>query len=103
MDFLKTYTKNDLLKFTRHRSLEEKLGERVDCVKEDWKDDLAQSAAKFVLVGIAEDIGVRANLGRAGASSAFKPAMESFLNQQNNSFLDASSIFVLGEIDVDDL
>jgi formiminoglutamase len=103
MEIVKHYTKQDLLKFTRHRSLEEKLGEFVDCSNGDWRSDLAKSAAKFVLLGVAEDIGVRANLGRAGASTAFKPALESFLNQQNNNFIEHSSVFVLGEIITDDL
>ncbi|HOZ88539.1 MAG TPA: arginase family protein, partial [Bacteroidia bacterium] len=36
-------------------------------------------------------------------STAFKPALESFLNQQNNHFFDPATIMVLGEIFVDDL
>lgn len=88
---------------TRIRSGEEKIGDRVDAVTTDWKKDLEKSSARYVILGIAEDIGVRANYGRAGAATAFKPALESFLNQQSNSFIDPSSVFVLGEVMVDDL
>lgn len=103
MNIVKPYTREDILKLTRKRSNEEKIGEMVGSVSGDWKTDLEKSPARFVLIGIPEDIGVRANYGRAGASTAFKPALESFLNQQHNSFLDATHIFVLGEVWVDDL
>jgi formiminoglutamase len=103
MKTVKVYTQEDVLKLTRKRSGELKVGEVVDATKKDWKIDLEKSSAKFVIVGIPEDIGVRANYGRAGASSAFKPAIESFLMQQSNSFLNAKNVFVLGEVFVDDL
>jgi formiminoglutamase len=103
MNPLKPYSREDILRLTRKRSHEEKVGEAVGFVSGDWKTDLEKSKAKFVLLGIPEDIGVRANYGRAGASTAFKPALESFLNQQNNFFLDAGTVLVLGEIHVNDL
>jgi formiminoglutamase len=101
--FVKPYSKEEILRLTRHRSGEEKIGESVDHVKKEWFSDLSDSPARFVILGIAEDIGVRANYGRAGASTAFKPALESFLSQQHNAFLDAASVFVLGEVMTDDL
>lgn len=103
MKTVKVYTAEDVIKMTRMRSGELKIGEVVEATRGSWKDDLEASSAKFIIVGIPEDIGVRANYGRAGASSAFKPAIESFLIQQSNSFLNAKNIFVLGEVFVDDL
>ncbi|PBQ34729.1 arginase [Sphingobacteriaceae bacterium] len=102
-NILKPYTKGDIEKLTRKRSGEDKIGEAVQYVSSDWKKDLENTDAKFVVIGIAEDIGVRANYGRAGAATAFRPALDSFLNQQNNDFLKAESVFILGEILVDDL
>lgn len=103
MNFLKAYTSEDILKLTRKRSGEEKLGERVEAVNGDWQDALKKSKARFVILGIAEDIGVRANYGRAGAATAFKPALDSFLSQQANTFLNGSDILILGEVLVDEL
>jgi formiminoglutamase len=103
MNLVKVYSKSEILRLTRTRAGEEKVGEVVACVSSDWQRDLNNSETRFVLFGIAEDIGVRANYGRAGASTAYKPALESFLNQQQNDFFDARSVFVLGEIVVDDL
>ena len=100
---VKVYTKDLILSLTRTRTGEVKIGELVGCPSGDWKEDLKKTESQFVLLGIAEDLGVRANYGRAGANTAFKPALESFLSQQHNPFLDAHSIFVLGEIVVDDL
>lgn len=100
---VKVYKKEDIEKLTRKREGEEKIGEVVKTVSSDWRIDLRSSEVRFVIVGIPEDIGVRANYGRAGAATAFRPALDSFLNQQNNDFLKAETILVLGEILVEDL
>jgi formiminoglutamase len=103
MNFVKPYFKNDIQQLTRKRKGEEKVGENVDLVDDNWELDLKKSNAQFVIVGIPEDIGVRANYGRSGAGTAFKPALDSFLSQQQNQYLNAQCVFVLGEIYVDDL
>lgn len=103
MEIVKVYGNKEIQKLTRLRSGEEKIGEKVSYSGGDWKRELEVSNCRYVLFGIAEDIGVRANHGRPGASTAFKPALESFLSQQNNQFMEASSVFVLGEVEVDDL
>jgi formiminoglutamase len=103
MEIVKVYTAAEVKKFIRQRQGEEKIGEAVQTGELDWRRSLNESSSRFVLVGIPEDIGVRANYGRAGAATAFKPALDSFLNQQNNFFLNANTVFVLGEVFVDDV
>ncbi len=104
MQTLEVFTETDLVTLIRKRKGEIKLGETIHyCKTADWKKELKDSSAKFVLLGIPEDIGVRANLGRGGAHTAFKPALESFLNQQDNFFLKGDTIFVLGNVMVNDL
>ncbi len=66
----------------------------------NWKT-LKTHAAKYVLLGIPEDIGVRANYGNAGTSTAWEAALKSFLNIQLNYFADAGNVILLGEIDCD--
>jgi formiminoglutamase len=100
---IKPCTKEEISKITRRRSTEEKIGDKVTTVTGNWQEDIKNSNAKFVVFGIAEDIGVRANYGRAGAATAYMPALDSFLSQQSNVFLDGSSVFILGEVVVDDL
>lgn len=94
-----------LTTLTRKRSQETKLGEEVlwPETNKNIAEQLQSSKATFVIVGIPEDIGVRANHGRGGAYTAFKPAMESFLNQQSNPFLKGNALLVLGELVMDDL
>ncbi|MBA3664303.1 MAG: formimidoylglutamase [Bacteroidetes bacterium] len=103
MELVKLYTHESINHVTRKRSEERKIGESVLTLSGNWKKDLLTTGAKFVVIGIAEDMGVRANYGRGGAHSAFKPALESFLNQQCNQFLKGETICVLGEVKVDDL
>lgn len=105
MKHLIIYSPKELQQLTRTRQQEIKIGEEVFCIadQENWEQELSQSDCDFVLLGIPEDIGVRANYGRGGAHTAWKPALESFINQQSNVFLSGKNICVLGHIFVDDL
>jgi formiminoglutamase len=103
MEHLRVYFEKDIEDLTRTRAGEIKVGQKVACTSSDWKKDLLASGARFVLLGIAEDIGVRANFGRPGAATAVKPAFDSILNQQHNVWFNAENLFVLGEIEVQDL
>lgn len=64
---------------------------------------LQQSTAPFVLFGIPEDIGVKANMGIGGADSVWVPFLQSFLNIQSNDFLEGSNILLLGHFDFSDI
>lgn len=105
MHHFKFYSPAYIKKLTRKRDGECKVGDKVACLPEgaDVQKFLASSKARFVLIGIAEDIGVRANYGRTGAQTAWMPALENILNLQHNSFLNSEDLIVLGEVDVDDL
>lgn len=105
MNYLSIYNQNIINELTRKRANETKIGETVSVIynTDNWKEELKTASAKFVLIGIPEDIGVRANYGRGGAHTAWKPTLDSFLNQQHNYFLDGSKCLVLGHVQVEDL
>jgi len=105
MQHLNIYTQEDLSQLVRSRLAETKLGEEMHVLPagSDFAYQLQQSPARFVLLGIPEDIGVRANYGRGGAHTAWKPFLESFLNQQSNDFMDGHPVLLLGHIEVEDL
>ena len=105
MSSIQLYSQELVLQLTRIRENETKVGEEIKTLTDvaHWEKELSQLTCKFVLIGIPEDIGVRANYGRGGAHTAWKPALESFLNQQSNLFFDAKTCCVLGHIVVDDL
>lgn len=96
---IKIYSKQDIAKFINKRPGETKFGEKVHCVNDFH--DLENHIANFVLLGIPEDIGVRANLGNKGTSSAWKAALSNILNIQHNSFTQANNVIVLGEVNCD--
>ena len=87
------------------RRFETKLGERLQYSKSgaDWPEALHQYSAKYVIVGIPEDIGVRANYGKGGADTAWLPFLSSFVNIQSNDFLTGDNILLLGHFDFGDV
>lgn len=91
------YTRAEVLERTTTRKYEVKIGEQIEVLSS--LSDLKQSPAKFVLLGIAEDIGVRANHGRAGTSEAWNKALDTFLNLQHSQYTHTQRIALLGEID----
>ena len=99
------YNKQDILSLTQLRKFETKLGERINCLpdKNQIEDYLKKSAARYVIIGIPEDIGIKANLGSGGADSAWMPFLSSFLNIQSNDFLSGENILLLGHFDFNDL
>lgn len=102
MEKLIPFTIADLAKVTNHRSGEIKFGEKMLTVPkgENCRDYLKVCDAKYVLLGIPEDVGIRANFGRPGAYSAWESAISSIANIQHNRFCKGSQIVVLGKLDV---
>ena len=97
MSFLKIYSEKELASFIKKRAGETKFGEKVCFV--ETLEDLKKHPAKYVLVGIPEDIGVRANYGNPGTSIAWEAALGNLLNIQHNHLTNAENVIVLGEID----
>ena len=102
MEKLVPFTINDLAKVTNFRSGEVKFGEKMLTVPKntDASAFLYSCDAKYVLFGIPEDIGVRANYGRTGAASAWESAIKSIANIQHNRFCKGSHLLVLGQLNV---
>ena len=98
-------TRPDLLATTKVRRFETKIGERVQVAAfpNDLERSLEQSSAKFVVFGIPEDVGVKANYGLGGTDTAWVPFLTAFLNIQSNDFLEGSNILLLGHFDFSDL
>ncbi|HEY8689049.1 MAG TPA: formimidoylglutamase [Chitinophagaceae bacterium] len=101
----KFYNKQDVLTLTRIRKFETKLGERINCIADNasLEETLQKAAGNYILFGIPEDIGVKANQGIGGADSAWFPFLSSFLNIQSNDFLSGDNILLLGHFDFTDL
>lgn len=102
---LQIYQASEILSRTKRRHGETKIGERMQTIADpaNWLSGLQVSNAQFVVLGIPEDIGVRANYGRGGAYAAWKPSLDFLINMQSNAFLEGSEMLVLGHVDVADL
>lgn len=105
MKHFKFYNKPDILSLTKIRRFETKLGERIHSLddKSQLEFSLQQSTAKYVLLGIPEDIGVRANHGVGGTDSVWVPFLTSFLNIQSNDFVVGDELLLLGHFDFGDM
>lgn len=100
MDRLKIYTHTDILPLINERIGEVKLGQNVQLIR--WFEDLQTCDAKFVLLGIPEDIGVRANLGVGGTQTAWLPALKALLNMQSNPFFSGEELLILGHLEIEE-
>ncbi len=105
MKHFKFYTKEDILSITKIRRYETKLGERIHVLADSNNIELSlqESKAGFVLIGIPEDIGIKANHGIGGADSAWNPFLQSFLNIQSNDFLEGGELLLMGHFDFSDM
>lgn len=101
MENIIRFTESSLLKYTAERSGEIKYGERIQVLPTEISIEkgLASSDADFVLLGIPEDVGVRANYGRPGTASAWESALKSIVNLQHNKFFKAGRLLILGCVD----
>ena len=84
-----------------HRKGETKFGEYIKLLPSlnNIYDDIDALDVDYVIFGIKEDIGVRANYGKKGCRKAWEVVLNSLLNTQSNSFINAKRILVLGHLD----
>jgi formiminoglutamase len=105
MQHFKLYNKQQVLALTKIRRFETKIGERIRCVPPGTRieEAIQQPSIKYVLFGVAEDIGVKANNGVGGADTVWFPFLQSFLNLQSNDFFDGGDILLLGHYDFNEV
>lgn len=97
-----TISAGDLARITDFRNGEIKFGEKMLTVPKntDFEVFIQSCDAPFVLFGIPEDIGVRANFGRVGTATCWETAIKSIANLQHNKYCKGSKLLVLGAIDL---
>lgn len=105
---LNFFTHAQLQQYCSIRDGEQRLGQALSLPDPalDLAGQLAHSKAegcRFVLLGVPEDIGPRANLGLGGADKGWAAFLSKFVNLQSNHFIAAGQILLLGEIQCADL
>ena len=105
MTSLNIYSENDILEFVTKRKGEKKFGEKVTFISEPTNLDieLVDSESKYVLFGINESIGVKANNGTQGTETAWNNTLTSLLNTQNSALNKGKKVLVLGCLEFPEL
>ncbi|SHI04575.1 formimidoylglutamase [Ferrimonas marina] len=68
-----------------------------------WLAEVQQLGGRFVLLGVPESIGPRANCGRGGAERGWSAFLDQWLNWQSNPAFDGRCMALLGSLAVEDL
>lgn len=90
------YSPKEVAQRISQREGEVKLGERICFGTHSIEHSLSEFKGSYVIVGISEDIGPRANLGKGGANEAFEAFLTYWLNTQCNRFIDPKNTLLLG-------
>lgn len=99
MQYFRTITAESLNTLISKRPGETKLGETLQLAADNWQQALSESDAPCVLLGIPEDIGVRANMGVGGTSGFWPAALKALVNVQHTDHLPGDRILLLGAFD----
>jgi len=104
------YSPDDIAKQVSTRENETKIGQEIAHLSSNRVSEIEANlhlasldGARYALIGVPEDIGPRANLGRGGADGAWKSFLQFFLNSQANQFFEPAKVLLLGHVQVDDL
>lgn len=89
------YKKGYITSLINYREGEEKFGQTMQV---STNCDLSNFKGRFVILGIAEDIGIRGNHGIAGAASAFRSFIKSLVNIHNSRTFNGDQFLLLGKI-----
>lgn len=103
MPLLHPLTPQALKNLLALREGETKFGSCIGLASGDnWLQQPEFHDATFVLLGLPEDIGVRANGGIGGAHTAWPAFLKSLLNIQETEILSGRDFFLLGQLDFTD-
>jgi formiminoglutamase len=96
---LDLFQAKEILKICSTRENEKKIGETMFAGSDFLSKSLESCPAQFVILGIPEDVGPRANCGKGGSESAWEAFLTKFINIQETNRLKGSSIILLGAFD----
>ena len=101
--YFEVYDQDQINALISYRDGETKLGERISLAADgNLHETLRNSTARFVLIGIPEDIGVRANGGVGGAHTLWEPALKALLNIQSTTSFTGEELMILGAFNFED-
>lgn len=102
--YINYLSREQLLGFTSVRAHEQKQGQNISFVKHF--NDLErhfQDGCRYIIIGVPEDIGPRANLGRGGSDGGWEAFLSCFMNYQVNECFPTEQLLLLGSLQTADL
>lgn len=108
MSSLNVYNEQSIENYCQARDGETRVWQTLSFINEkqslqDALIDAYSFGIRYVLLGIPEDIGPRANMGNGGAELGWHAFLSKFLNLQANQFIASSEVLLLGEVDCGDV
>lgn len=97
------YKQSDIQHFIDYRDGEIKLGQKINYLEDFNNLSSIGSEVEYLILGLPEDIGPRANCGNSGSVKSWDAFVAKFLNTQANRFIPAEKIMLLGYIDFSSL
>ncbi|WP_298902061.1 formimidoylglutamase [uncultured Psychroserpens sp.] len=103
MEHLKPFTNSELKSILKKRPKETKFGEHILLLPNfsNIYEQLLKLDVSYVIFGIKEDVGVFANYGNTGTSSAWDAAINILLNVQSNAYTHPKKVLILGHLEFD--
>ncbi len=105
MQRLVVYARDRITALIKKRKGETKFGERVQTLTSGQfvHEQLIRSNAEYVLLGIPENIGIKANGGTPGTTAVWQATLEELLNTQHSKHNRANKFMILGHLDFGDM
>lgn len=91
-----TFSKQDVRRFLSVREGETHIGQAIHGFND--LQTFSHPEVRFVLIGLPEDVGIRANRGIGGAQTTWEPFLKSFLNIQDTNFLKGNQFLLYGQL-----
>jgi len=104
MDKLVLFNSASRNKLLNKRSGESKFGQNVQMLSNIYNiyDQLKNLDVTHVIIGLPEDVGIFANHGNTGTSKAWECFIKNLINIQNNEFVKADKVLILGHLNFSD-
>ncbi len=101
MDKLVLFNYSKLKKILNKRSGESKFGEHVQILANvsNIYEQLKNLDVTYVIIGLPEDVGVFANYGKSGTSTAWEATIKVLVNIQSNAYTKPNDVLILGHLD----
>lgn len=102
MEFI-AYKKTTIQSLIDFRDGETKLGQKINYLEDVNNLSSISPEIEYLILGLPEDIGPRANCGNSGSLNSWEAFITKFVNTQANRFIPSEKIMLLGYVDFSSL